>query len=838
MDEHSKDLIDRWTAAGLSRYVSLPVICLLGETSSGKSSVLSSLIGLDLPSGSSLTTKCPVLIQVAKKTEKKEDVASGNVAVAAVVDVQWHLVGKAKSGSASSTSSSTTSPHSPRERKRHIEQKLEDRSTIASPHVDEMKVDEPPCPDLPTPPPVWQLRRLDSLEKVLSVIQEAQELILTYRNTTIAPDVVSLTLYSATAERELTLVDLPGLVAYQHTSDASLLTQVEQVVLKYVCNPRSILVPVVAAPTHIHNSKILQWCRTVDPSTARTVPVLTKPDLIDPGSENDVLRLLQGLPPSSDDNASDAETSTSIPTESSTFAHGFYMVKNRGQASLDGGSTIAEGLQEEEVYFSTTAPWNTITRPRRLGIPELRTTLATLLGQLMRDSLPEILQEVEEQCKTAESTLEAWGTVHETRGDQRRFYHSLTQQLVTHVSSYLSGKGARRGTAMTTAGEKPKKPGGAAQLHAACAHFMKEIKRGSLATVSTLVEGALVLVSTAGSSDGIRGELVHIDEENGFCCVDYVDEKDHSTDELFDGIGYTTSEPSVEKDEVWSDGSRIFIGRGEESGKFDSLRKLPLDQVRTDPSWLIRKIAESRTDDLACFINVDMFQHIVAEFVQEDWAPHCHELVQALHAILMESLDTSLKESFGPEDRHPLLRTMIEKRCYEAAKGLMDAARRDVASHLEVEEQHPYTQDEILLEAMNEGRFNNLRRDLELQLRLNQEGVVFDTEAITTILDRVFQKHKRLHWMAEQMELVLSCYGKVATQRVLDRTPQICFQTCRRLPSVLQEELGSVTDDVLETCMWESPEKRLEYQQLVDAAKDLGEAMDAVKSIQHQRYQQ
>ena len=85
--------------------------------------------------------------------------------------------------------------------------------------------------------------------------------------------------------------------------------------------------------------------------------------------------------------------------------------------------------------------------------------------------------------------------------------------------------------------------------------------------------------------------------------------------------------------------------------------------------------------------------------------------------------------------------------------------------------------------------------------------------------------------MAEQMELVLSCYGKVATQRVLDRTPQICWQTCRTLPKVLQEELGCVTDDVLETCLWESPESRERYKQLESQLNDLQKAMNVMTSI-------
>ena len=157
---------------------------------------------------------------------------------------------------------------------------------------------------------------------------------------------------------------------------------------------------------------------------------------------------------------------------------------------------------------------------------------------------------------------------------------------------------------------------------------------------------------------------------------------------------------------------------------------------------------------------------------------------------------------------------MLEEKCQETCKTVLDAARDDVKSHLEVEEQHPYTQDEVLLQSLNVLRFQNLRRDLEIQLKLSQEGVVFDTQAITSILDTVFNKHKKMHVMAEQMELVLSSYGKVATQRVLDRTPQICWQACRKLPASLQESLGGVTDDILEKCLWESPESKSKYQEL------------------------
>jgi hypothetical protein len=48
----------------------------------------------------------------------------------------------------------------------------------------------------------------------------------------------------------------------------------------------------------------------VDPETKRTIPVITKPDLIDKGAESSVLDLLMG--------------------EKKSFLMGFHMVKCRG----------------------------------------------------------------------------------------------------------------------------------------------------------------------------------------------------------------------------------------------------------------------------------------------------------------------------------------------------------------------------------------------------------------------------------------------------------------------------------------------------------------------------
>ena len=105
--EHAQEFMGEWTRAGLTKYVDLPMICVLGDTSSGKSSVLSSLIGLELPSSSKLTTKCPVLIQLQHTGLDEQPRAR--------IDIQWHE-------NRCNSSSFTTS--SPRQRKRDIERQV------------------------------------------------------------------------------------------------------------------------------------------------------------------------------------------------------------------------------------------------------------------------------------------------------------------------------------------------------------------------------------------------------------------------------------------------------------------------------------------------------------------------------------------------------------------------------------------------------------------------------------------------------------------------------------------------------------------------------------------
>lgn len=94
---------------------------------------------------------------------------------------------------------------------------------------------------------------------------------------------------------DLTFVDLPGITKIPigdqpHDIDK----QIENMVLQYVEKPNSIILAVVTANTDPSTSESLQIARKVDPKGARTIAVVTKLDIIDEGTLQDTTDLLCG----------------------------------------------------------------------------------------------------------------------------------------------------------------------------------------------------------------------------------------------------------------------------------------------------------------------------------------------------------------------------------------------------------------------------------------------------------------------------------------------------------------------------------------------------------------
>mmetsp|Transcript_7703 Transcript_7703/g.24231 ORF Transcript_7703/g.24231 Transcript_7703/m.24231 type:complete len:184 (-) Transcript_7703:1641-2192(-) len=92
----------------------------------------------------------------------------------------------------------------------------------------------------------------------------------------------------------LTLVDLPGIVRTAVSGqDSEAIGKVNQLIDSYITKKHSIILAVVPSDQDIATIDILERARKVDPDGERTLGVLTKPDILEPGKNEEVVAVLK-----------------------------------------------------------------------------------------------------------------------------------------------------------------------------------------------------------------------------------------------------------------------------------------------------------------------------------------------------------------------------------------------------------------------------------------------------------------------------------------------------------------------------------------------------------------
>ncbi|KAJ3595981.1 hypothetical protein NHX12_002390 [Muraenolepis orangiensis] len=202
--------------------IHLPQIVVVGTQSSGKSSVLESLVGKDLlPRGTGIVTRRPLILQLVHvDTEDRRKSLEEN----GIDGDEW---GKFL----------------------HTKNKI-----------------------------------YTDFEEIRQEI-EAETERLSGTNKGISEEPIHLKVFSPHVVN-LTLVDLPGLTKLpvgDQPNDIEI--QIRDLIMKYISNPNSIILAVTAANTDMATSEALKVARDVDHDGRRTLAVVTKLDLMDAGTD-------------------------------------------------------------------------------------------------------------------------------------------------------------------------------------------------------------------------------------------------------------------------------------------------------------------------------------------------------------------------------------------------------------------------------------------------------------------------------------------------------------------------------------------------------------------------
>lgn len=146
---------------------------------------------------------------------------------------------------------------------------------------------------------------------------------------------------------------------------------------------------VVPAVQDVATIEALEWASTADPSGIRTIGVITKPDLIDDGAEQEVIAVL---------------TNKRKPLKL-----GYVMVKNRSQRQVEAHVSVQEARQNEDQFFAN-HPLFSAMDSSYFGVDTLVSKLTAVLVSRVHDALPDMRREIVALLQNLSAELAQLGT--------------------------------------------------------------------------------------------------------------------------------------------------------------------------------------------------------------------------------------------------------------------------------------------------------------------------------------------------------------------------------------------------------------------------------------------
>ncbi|XP_070693706.1 interferon-induced GTP-binding protein Mx [Pempheris klunzingeri] len=308
------DLIDSLRSLGVEKDLALPAIAVIGDQSSGKSSVLEALSGVALPRGSGIVTRCPLELKMKRKKEGEE----------------WY--GKISYQSC------------------------------------EEDIDDP--------------------ADVEKKIREAQDEMAGV-GVGICDDLISLEIASPDVP-DLTLIDLPGIarVAVKGQPE-NIGDQIKRLIQKFINKQETISLVVVPCNVDIATTEALKMAQEVDPEGERTLGILTKPDLVDKGTEETVVDI--------------------VHNEVIHLKKGYMIVKCRGQKEITEKVTLTEATEREKAFFSDHVNFHSLYDEGLATVPKLAEKLTLELVHHIERSLPRLEEQIEEKLAQTHAELDRYG---------------------------------------------------------------------------------------------------------------------------------------------------------------------------------------------------------------------------------------------------------------------------------------------------------------------------------------------------------------------------------------------------------------------------------------------
>ncbi|XP_069801895.1 interferon-induced GTP-binding protein Mx2-like isoform X2 [Dendropsophus ebraccatus] len=340
------DLIDSLRSLGVEKDLALPVIAVIGDQSSGKSSVLEALSGVNLPRGSGIVTRCPLVLRLKK-------------------------------------------------------------SKIGSPWKGKISYRD-------------QEVLLKTPGDVEKGVRQAQDHMAGVGNR-VSEELITLEVESPNVP-DLTLLDLPGITRVALANQPKDIgEQIKKMIRKYIQKQETINLAVVPSNVDIATTEALEMAREVDPSGERTLGILTKPDLVDKGSELDVVSVVRNLV--------------------YNLKKGFMIVKCRGQSEIQNNIPLETALVNEKAFFQNHDHFGVLLEEGRATISLLAEKLTTELVEHISKTIPTLERQITTKLHDAEKHLKMIGAgVPEEESEKLLFLIDRVRHFVDGITEVTQGE--------------------------------------------------------------------------------------------------------------------------------------------------------------------------------------------------------------------------------------------------------------------------------------------------------------------------------------------------------------------------------------------------------------
>ncbi|CCC66678.1 hypothetical protein NCAS_0A01180 [Naumovozyma castellii] len=381
-------LQDVMYASGIDT-LDLPILAVVGSQSSGKSSIIETLVGRDfLPRGTGIVTRRPLVLQL-NNLPKDSSQANENIGSDANPDP---------------FSSGSTKNNQLEDSLSFVEDGINGQTNNNQKHRSEWGE------FLHIPG-----RRFYDFNEIRREI-ENETARLAGKNKGISKLPINLKIFSPHV-LNLTLVDLPGITKVPiGEQPPDIEKQIKNLILDYVATPNCLILAVSPANVDLVNSESLKLAREVDPLGKRTIGVITKLDLMDSGT-----------------NALDILSGKLYPLK-----FGFVGIVNRSQQDIQLNKSVQEALNNEEEYFKRHPIYRTISN--KCGTRYLAKLLNKILMNHIKDKLPDIKTKLNTLVTQTEQELYSYGgSALSTKENRANLILQLMNKFATSFISSIEG---------------------------------------------------------------------------------------------------------------------------------------------------------------------------------------------------------------------------------------------------------------------------------------------------------------------------------------------------------------------------------------------------------------